>query len=332
MVGSRLNVEESGQNCKKSFLKKYGILVLPMVLMVTFGMFGFRPGQAVNRKLGYIINVLYFLNFTLVAFVGLGYLISTKNYDNSTSIFLGVSVVFMMVKFSCLCFIFYKKHNLICLLEDITKIRKHCLNRKEILFIIITFILIMAQIAYMGSFFLEIVLDVFKNGSSFYGWTPYTIQTDNPVGIRILVIFEILVYMNITWSSALITSFIVVVGAIVMTHEFEKCNQELKDQIKKENSLSCETFDKFTKRFYELKQVSNRADNVFCVILLLNLILSFGMLCGAIYASLIKDTVIRDWSIPIFVSVQTALMLLLPVASIHKEVNLSLTVIIYTKK
>ena len=318
-----MDVEESGQNCKKSFLTKHGILVLPMGLMVTFGMFGFRPGQAVNRKLGYTINVLYFLNFTLVVFVGIGYLITTKSYDNSTSIFLGVSVVFMMAKFSSLCFIFYKKNNLFCLLEDIVKIRKHNLNKKELLSIIITFILIITQVGYMCSFFLEIVIDVFKNGLSLYEWTPYTIQTDNPVGIRILVIFEILIYMNITWSSALITSFIVVVGATVMTHEFEKCNQELQDKIIKENSLSHETFDKLTERFYELKQVLNRTDNIFCVIMFLNLILSFGMLCGAIYASLIKDTVIRDWSIPIFVSMQTLLMLLLPVASIHKEVNLS---------
>ena len=300
--------------------------------MVTFGMFGLRPGQAVNRKLGYVINVLYLLNFTLVVLVGIGYLITTKSYDNSTSIFLGVSVVFMMVKFSSLCFIFYKKNNLFCLLENIIKMRKNCLNRKELLLIIITFILIITQVGYMCSFFLEIVIDVFKNGSSLYGWGPYTVQTDNPVGIRILVIFEILVYMNITWSSALTTSFIVVVGAVVMTHEFEKCNQELQDKITKENSLSHETFDKFTERFYELKQVLNKADNVFYVILFLNLILSFGMLCGAIYASLIKDTVIRDWSIPIFVSVQTLLMLLLSVASIHKEVNLLLQVIIHTKR
>ena len=41
----------------------YGILTLPLGLMMAFGQVGFRPGQIFTKITGIIINLLFLFNF-----------------------------------------------------------------------------------------------------------------------------------------------------------------------------------------------------------------------------------------------------------------------------
>ena len=65
--------------------------------MTFFGIFGFRPGQLVKGKLGYVINVYFLFTFLLVHFVGIGFLMHI-NYTSTSVIFLGVFAASMLIK------------------------------------------------------------------------------------------------------------------------------------------------------------------------------------------------------------------------------------------
>ena len=315
------NRDMSDAHAKRKFFSRYGILGLPVLVMCCFGLFGFRPGQFVKGILGYVINGLFIFNFMLVSYVGITYFIITSDYSYTVIKFLAGFVTFMVVKFSYLCFIFYKKYNIVSLCEVLIETRRNHLSKKGLIQIITTIIFLIGVIMYSSSYFIEISLEVLKNGSVTEQYLPLTIQTSNPTALRVLVILEMVIYMNLTWSAPLITSFMTLILAIIMKEEFEKCKLILTDNISKGQSLSSERFLEFNERFSELKLVMFRIDDLFSIIIGLNLVLSLGMLCGAIYATTVPDDVIRDWSIPIMISVMTLLMLIPSTAAVHNEVT-----------
>ena len=312
------------QETRESFRGRYGILALPMALMFTFGLFGFRPGQMMKGMMGYVVNFIFILNFLLILCIGIGYLFTADFQSRILNKLIAIFFIFMMVEFAMLCYIYYKKYNVFYLLEDIRKVRSQTLNKKDLFIIGAFFMSIITSLVIIFYVSMTVILNVFVTGQSFI-WKPISIQTDNPTGVKILVIIEILV-INTNMSSILITTFMVVVITCVLGKEFEICIEQLQHNIENSRSLSQKSFLEFTEGFYKLKAVLKRVDNTFSAIVGLNLTVSMLMLCGATYVYLIHDKFSENWILFISVAVITSFTLLLSLASLHNKVSNILTI------
>ena len=186
-----------------SILKTYGILVLPVALMVPFGMFGFRPGQLKKSKIGYVLNAIVMLMYLLFISVGIGYFYNPKEYRYTAYKFMAVYVIAMFIQFTLLIFVLYKDYNLFFLLEDMGKVRRHSLERKELCFICLILTLILAMVTVIEFYLLHKAIESFKSG-----YTPYTIDTNDPILTRIFVILEDIIYFNATNMSILLPSLL----------------------------------------------------------------------------------------------------------------------------
>ena len=166
--------------------------------------------------------------------------------------------ILMIVKFSFLFYAFYKKYSIFGLLRDVRIATNRNLSREELLYVILVLFVILALIGYNCSFWILIVIDVFKTGRS-NNWKPQTIQTDHPVGIRIIVIIECWFYLLKTWSSVLLTSFVVFITAIVFRKEYVNCVNKAKDKIIKNNTVSNDDLSEIFQRFYDLNVVLTKS-------------------------------------------------------------------------
>ena len=102
----------------KSTFKYLGVLKLPMFMMMSYGVFGFRPGQLMNKIFGHFVNLFFLFNYILSITVGIGYLISNDGYKETSQIFLAIFCMIIIVKFTCLFHKFYKQYNMVCLFRD----------------------------------------------------------------------------------------------------------------------------------------------------------------------------------------------------------------------
>ena len=326
---SEVRVVPSGGNLSqegswKSHLKNYGILSLPVILLVPLGIFGFRPGDVMKRKyIGYIINFFFLLSYLMIPFVAVGYLITPNHNGDTVHIFMTAFTILMIIKFSFLLYIFYKDYSIFHLLKDIRKTTTGSLSPKELIYLTLVFTVSLAIVVYNFSFMIPIAIDVFKTGSS-DKWTPQTIETKDPVGTRIIVVIEVLFYFLRTWSSVSITNCMVVIIAIVFRKEFQDCVEKTKDQIIKNNTVSNDDISEIFETFYKLNTVLQKADEILSPIIGLNLIIALGMLCGASYGTLIGENNIKTWHFPILISIVTLLLLVPPLTAVHKKVNLVL--------
>ena len=288
--------------------------------MLPLGLIGFRPGQIFNKTVGYLLNLMFLLNYGLVFIVGVGHLEIQKHYSSAYHIFYAGFVILIMIKFNLLAYNYYKKYNVMCLLDDIIHIRKHNLTKLEILFVTTTFIGILGLMSYIFHFiFSSIVLPVLQTGTS----NPFAFEATGPVGAKIVVVFEYLIYSNITWISVLATSFLINVMAVVLGREFHKCTENLKEKINETGTLSSDIFSETVERFTALRNMVQKVDDMFSPIICLNLTLSLGMLCGAIYAlSNGEGTFFEGWQICIFFSLGTIIIFLIQTSELHYKVKL----------
>ena len=302
-----------------STLKEYWILALPVALMVPFGLFGFRPAQLGKLKIGYIINTIVLLIYLLVLSMGFGYYNYPKDYRNTAYKFMAAYVILMFIKFILLIFRLYKHYNLFFLLEDIKKVRRNSLERQELSCIFVILTVILAMVMVMENYLISNVLEVFDNLE--LKWTPIAMDTNNPILSKFFAILEGIIYMSVTNISVLLTSFLVIVIAVVFSKEFEKCIQELAAEIKEDSSLSNNLFSKSAERFYELTAVLQKADDLLSTTIGFNVMLCLGMLCGGVYACLIGDGTFKEWYLPISSSIVTFIVLLSQIVALNSKVN-----------
>ena len=171
----------------------HGILTLPLSLMLPFGLLGFKPGQLFNKIIGYMINTMFLFNYGLILTITIARFYSVKDYkDTLAKFFTGFAIV-MTIKFTILFYIYFKRYNFLCLLEDLTNLRKHGLSKKELLLIITTFTSIVAMVIntiyYLSYLF---VLPVLRTGHSF----KFTFNNDNPSQARTTIVLEFLFFAN----------------------------------------------------------------------------------------------------------------------------------------
>ena len=317
-ISSNCNAISPVKKCSY-VLKEYGILALPVALMVPFGLFGFRPGQLGKYKIGYALNAVVMLIYLLVLSMGIGYFYNRNEYGDTAYKFMTAYLILMIIKFTLFIFKLYKHYSLFSLLNDIKNVRRNSLERNELtcIFIILTIILTMVFVAEI--YFSSDVLEVFN--TSEFKWTPIAMETNDPIMIRIFAVLEGIIYMSVTNISIMLTSFIVIVIAVVFSKEFEKCIEELGAEIKKDSSLSNNLFSKSAERFYELTAVLQKADDLLSTTIGFNVMLCLGMLCGGVYACLIGDGTFKEWYLPIFSSIVNLVVLLSQIVGLNSKVN-----------
>ena len=308
-----ITTKEPGKNFPK------GVLTLPLTIMLPLGLIGFRPGQLFNKTIGYLLNFMFLLNYVLILVVGVGHLEIQKDYSSAYHIFYTGFVILIIIKFNLLAYNYYKKYNVLCLLDDIIHLRNHNLTKLEILFVILIFIGILGLMTYIFLFvFSGIVLPVLQTGTS----NPFAFEATGPVGAKIVVVLEYLIYSNITWISVLATSFLINVMPVALGREFHKCIENLKEKINETGTFSSDIFSETVQRFTDLRNMVQKMDDMFSPINCLNLTLSLGMLCGAIYAlSNGEGTFFEGWQICIFFSLGTITILLTQISELHNKVN-----------
>ena len=146
----------------------------------------------------------------------------------------------MVIKFTILIYIFFKRYNFVCLLKDLHNTRKHRLSKKELLFAMIIFVAALTAVIYLIYHTCNVhVLPLLKTGPYYF---TFAFKSDSPLMARTAVILEYVVYMNNTWSSVIATSFLVNVIAVVLRREFQKCVKNLQEKINETGLLSGDIF------------------------------------------------------------------------------------------
>ena len=295
-----------------------------MILLVPLGIFGFRPYDLMKKKyIGYIINFFFLLSYLMIPFVGVGFIITPGLEGDTGDIFMTGFAISMIIKFSYLLFIFYKNYSIFHLLQDIRKETRGRLSPKELIYVTLIFTVSLTIIIYNFSFMIPITIHVFKTGSS-DKWIPRTIQTDDPTGIKIIVIIEVMFYLLRAWSSISITSFMVVIVAIVFRKEFGDCVDKIKDKIIKNNTMSNDDISEIFERFYDLNTVLQKADEITVSYYWFKsyYIIRNASLCGGCYGILIGEGHIKDWHFPILLSIIDLFVLIPPLTAVHSKVTM----------
>ena len=298
---------------RKSKLFHHGILNLPITYMLLYGVLGFRLGQLFNKNIGFMINFMILMNYVLVVTTGTVYLIRDKNPDLTSKFYIGF-VILMMINFNILIYIYYKKYNFISLLDDVTNARKHSLSKREIVYVILTFLTIIVPSVYMSYSISGYTLWTLKTGSNVY----ISFKTGGTMLPKTMMIVVIVIYINVTWTLFMATSLVISVLAVVLRREFSKCIGDLQDKIKKTNTLSVEIFTESIERFQLLRVLTQKFDDTFFMVLSLNLGAALGMLCSSIY---IGESTFELKKTQVGASLATLAVLLPPSASLHSKVS-----------
>ena len=173
---------------------------------------------------------MFLMNYILVVTIGTVYLIRDKNPDMTSKFYVGF-VILMMINFTILIYIYYKKYNLIGLLQDITNARKYCLSKIEILFVVLTFLTIVVPSVYISYHISGYTLWALETKSNIY----ISFKTDGTVLPKRMIILIIVIYLNVTWTLLMATSFMISVLAVVLRGEFNHCIENLQDKINEMN-------------------------------------------------------------------------------------------------
>ena len=181
-----LNIEMKPTKKASGFFK-YGVLTLPLCIMLPFGILGFRPGQLFNKIFGCIKNIMFLCNFCLVFVIMVGYLSVDMDYNQTYIKFYAGFVVSITIKFTVLSYNFYKKYNVISLIEDVTCLRKHDFSRLDVGLVLFTFTGVVTMVIYIFVTILHnLVLPMLQN--RFY--LPFAFIASDPTTIKITVGFE----------------------------------------------------------------------------------------------------------------------------------------------
>ena len=251
-----------------------------------------------------------------------GYLYTEKDYNHTYTKFYAGFVLLITIKFTVLAYKFYKKYNVISLIEDVSRLRKHNFSRVDVGLILFTFTGIVTMVIYIYVTILRnLVLPMLQN--RFY--LPFAFIASDPTTIKITVVFENGFYLTFAWTSVLATNFLIHVMAAVLKKEFHKCVENLQEKITDTGTLSSDAFFETMERFGDLRNMIQKMDDMFSHIVFLNLTISLGMLCGAIYAlARGEGTFFEGWHFLVFTSLGILVIILVEVPELHNKVRLNL--------
>ena len=298
----------------KSLSKYFNVLNVPIMLMMPFGLFGFRPGQIGKIILFIAANFLCIFNYLLGLAIAIGFTINVTDFSRTNVKFVIAFCWIFVIIFTFLIYKFYKKNNLFSLIQDIKAVRNNSLTRREMFYISVVMILLGSALAFQLKKSSELA---FKSARP----PIFLIKTDDPVLVKILNILQFLIFYTISWVLVFGIILMLCIISVVLKREFNTCNENLKYTIVKEKTLSDQIFHETTQRFYELKSTAQKVDEMFSDLVGMIISLTLGMLCGATYGVLTGEPL--DIWIDMFVmSLAVLIILLPPVTSLNNEVSL----------
>ena len=294
-----------------SFIKRYGILAAPMILMICFGCFGFRSGQLTRGIWACLINFFFFFSFILFTTIFCIILIITKDFQNIYGIFMSLVFFCYLIHYILLIYKFYKKYNLFCLFQDVKNVRHNRLSKLETLKV---FFLLSACLSFLSYLLYNSSTEIIHANID----NLWNILTTDPVWSKILMILHLFISTILVYMSLVCLTFMTSVFAIVLSREFDQCNRDLKDNITSDKYLTDDTFMKTTKRFNELANVVDKVNEMTCDLVAIALVIALGALCITIYSTIINSSKITRYMVNVCESI-LIIILLLPQAMLLNE-------------
>ena len=180
--------------------------------------------------------------------------------------------------FTLLLYKLFKPYNIVCLINDITAVRRTKLQKGDILHICILEIILLCV------FLIRLHFSISNLEKSFAGYFDFF---DKSV-TKDLILSKILVTVKgIIDSTSLLciggySTLISVVG-IVIRKEFQQLIVHLENCIKQNRQISSETFYATTDRFDELRTIVKKLDDIFSDLTALGIAFALVAVCGPIY-------------------------------------------------
>ena len=294
-----------------SFIRRYGILAVPMIFMMCLGCFGFRPGQLTRGIWTCLINSFFCFSFALLIISLCIFAITTNDFGNLDAIFMSLIFLGYLIYYILLLYKFYKKYNMYCLFEDVKNVRLNSLSNLETLkvfFLLFLCLLLVSYFLYMNA--TEVI---HANNYNFLNAV-----TMDPLWTKILMILHPFLSSILVSMSIVCLSFMTSVFAIVLAREFDQCNSDLKDTILNDKYLKHDTFKKVTKRFNELANMVDKVNDMTCDLVVIPLVGSLGALCIAIYSTILDPNEITSNMLEVC-ETMLIVILLLPQAMLLNE-------------
>ena len=306
-----------------SVIKKSGVLALPVVSMIPFGLFGYRPRQLKHTLLSYVLNIYCVFVFLFTLIIGAGAMTTISLQMNFTAIFMLGFNMAITINHVLLIIMLYKKYNIINLLKDITSVRECKSSLGEIVCVVLVECLILAGITFVTQHNFKVFLFFLEEKII---PAPVIFKINNPILSKITMWIEFIIYPCAAWMSLIGTSYLVSVVAMVMTKEFKRINSDLeKDLNTMETQMSGTAggaiFCKARDKFFKLVSVVQKVDELFCIFIGYALVLSLGSLCWALYAIFVKVGNFRIYSIPTTCAVAMLMILLPPTTCLSSQVS-----------
>ena len=307
-----------------SFIKRYGILAVPMIFMMCLGSFGFRCGQLTRGIWTCLINFFFFLSIILLLMVLNIVSITPKNVENPNGIFMFLTFFCFLIHYILLIYKYYKKYNMYCLFEDVRNVRLNRLSNLETLKVFFLLFLCLLLLVYILYSILAMILVAKYNYLN--------IVTTDPLWNTFLMILHPFLSTILVFMSIVCLSFMTSVFAIGLAREFDQCNRDLKDKITSDKYLTYDTFMKTTKRFNELANMVDKVNEMTCDLVAIPLAVALGSLCFTIYYTIISSsTIIEIFAIMINVcqAILIVILLLPQGMSLNEKVKLILFVVFF---
>ena len=300
------------------FINHYGMLCIPLSLLIFFNQFGLRPGQIRYKLCIWLINIMFALRYlsllvgVYATFILLKIMDSKPSGQVTVAFHLGVATtiaaLFTFWIISCC-----KKYNVFCLIEDIIRIRRNNLHITNLS------LMIFSLLSTIG-----VSIGTGHSVATQIGHKDLYIES-----FKLSVKSEFL--MNIFFMNALVQSYtigmlisnltlLISFTSCILRNEFYYCLNDLEKNITDNKYLPTDSFPEMSQRYRHLISVVNKADAMFSVPVAIILIISFGFLCAGVYGFAVGMK-LAQWYYTLIISVAAIMTLLPSLSELHHKVS-----------
>ncbi len=324
---------------KSSFLKTYGSLSVPVIVLTTFGWFHFKTGPLSDGCPGkftriYSIVILFITEALIINYI-VNFIpsISMNGEDLLYSIgviFFIFLLIFMPATFSLN---YSKIRNNSNIIMDVSEAKLNKLSLSCIIYMLLCGTLALASLTFCWYiYFLAIKnaalseqydvqsLVAKYNVSSFLGSKAYF----EPI-VDALFFTSIFVAIVIT---SLLVSFI----CLHIGNEFDACSKELSHCLRKNNIESGSNLPELKNRFHSLERLVESVNNHFSFYIGYNILVSLFVICALCYAVTLvlrddelPNEIIPGMMTPIAIMSSNVFLLTIPVSYLHTKVRTCFT-------
>ncbi len=301
-------------------LRQYGVLSLPIVILALMGLMGHRPGQVSNRFLSYLTNLATVCNSVFAVAMALAHFSGIERLGDAFQIFFMAMEICIVFQTIYLLFVFYKPQNLLGLLMEIRHIRMHSLGRVEVIFVCFSAATFLTTVMFEHAYNFRDVAKAFSVPLPTY--YPLYGRMNNTVLLRTLIVVDKLTINNLSRLAVISTSFLLAVISILLANELKECIVDFKRDFTKLGNIENNLFCKRCERFHAIASTVQQVDEMFSVIVALNLTFSFGMLCGAVMSfSHHPEQSNAAWMRYVLLSIVTLIILIPPLIRLQDTVG-----------